>query len=206
MKKIFLFLAILVAASAEITRLPDEFYVTERFFSLTSTFDVSTEIECFATARKHFFSFTANYDLEDIHQQPIAHAASRFFSWGTVADVTDHQNNKIGWIEEAIFQLFTWTEYKIFNHLNHLTAIARMNFWGTEFELSHPDNPSEIYATISRPFLRFLRDHWTVRIKNYSIFEQGIIDPRLLILLAIYQTDKENRDKLRNELIEELEE
>jgi hypothetical protein len=79
-----------------------------------------------------------------------------------------------------------------------------MNFLGTHFELTHPDNFSEIYATISRPFLRLCRDEWTVQIHNLRVFEEGIIDPRLLVLLSIYQTDKDNRDRLRNQLLDQL--
>lgn len=204
MKKFLIFLFAIGIVSAELTRLPDEFHVVERFLSLTSTFDVSTEVETFAIARKRFFSLTSTFDLEDMKEKPIATASSRFFAWGTVADVSDPFGNKIGWIEEEIFRLLPWAEYKVFNKDNLLVATARMNFWGTEFELYHPDNANEIYATISRPFFRCLRDYWTVNIKNFQIFEQGIIDPRLLVILAIYQTDKDNRDRLRREIIDQL--
>lgn len=204
MKKILIFLFAIASTVQAITRLPDEFHVVERFLSLTSTFDVSTDLESFAAARKRFFSLTSTFDLEDLNQIPIASASSRFFAWGTVADVLDPAGNKIGWIEEEIFRILPWSEYKVFNQINQLVAIARMNFWGTEFELYHPDNANEVYATIERPFFRCLRDYWTVHIKNYSIFEQGIIDPRLLVILAVYQTDKDNRDRLRRELIDQL--
>lgn len=204
MKKLLLFLFAITIASAELTRLPDEFHVVERFLSLTSTFDVATEVQPFAVARKRFFSLTTCFDLEDLNQLPLATANSRFFSWGTVADVTDPLGNKIGWIEEEVFRLIPWAEYKVFNSINQIVAIARMNFWGTEFELYHPDHATEVYATISRPFFRCFRDYWTVQIKNYQIFEQGIIDPRLLVILAIYQTDKEYRDRMRREIFDQL--
>ncbi len=204
MKKIIVFLFLISALSAELTRLPSEFHVVERFFSLTATFDISTDVLPFAVARKRLLSFTNCFDLEDLNQLPLATADSHFFSWGTVADVTDPLGNKIGWIEEEIFRIIPWAEYRVFNRFNQLVAIARMNFWGTDFELFHPDFPTEIYATISRPFFRFLRDYWTVQIKNFQIFEQGIIDPRLLVILAIFQTDKENRDRTRKEIIDQL--
>jgi uncharacterized protein YxjI len=204
MKKFMIFLFALNAVSAELTRLPSEFQVVEQFFSLTSTFDISTEVEQFAIARKRFFSLTTCFDLEDMNQLPLATANSRFFAWGTVADVTDPQGTKIGWIEEEIFKIVPWSEYKVFNSTNQLVAIAKMNFWGTQFELYHPDHPTDIYATINRPFFQFFRDYWTVQIKNYEIFEQGYIDPRLLIILAIYQTDKDKRDQFRSQFYFEL--
>lgn len=204
--KLWLFSLIIACAalSADITRLPNEFSVVERFLSLTSTFDISTELEPFAVARKRFFSLTTTFDLEDNHQRLLASARSRFFSWGTIADVADPAGNKIGWIEEELFRILPWSEYKVFNQENRLVAIAKMNFWGTEFELYHPDHTSEVYATISRPFFRCCRDYWTVKIKNYDIFEQKIIDPRLLVILAIYQTDKDARDRYRREVIDQL--
>lgn len=201
--KIF-FLLLLVGVASAITRLPEQFHVTERFLSITTTFDITTEVEKFAVARKRFFSLATTYDLEDALNQPIAVARSRFFAWGTVADVVDPEGNKIGWIEEELFRLLPWAEYRVFNSLNQIVAIAKMNFWGTTFELYHPDNATEVYATISRPFLRVFRDYWTVDIKNPNAFEEGLIDPRLLMILAIYQTDKENRDRMRAEITEQL--
>ena len=202
MKKLICFLCFAIHASALL--LPDTFQIVERVFSLTTTFDVKTEKEILATARKRFLALAAAFDLEGGDQQLLATANSRFFSWGTVADIADGAGSKIGWIEEELFRILPWGEYRVFNSLNQIVAIAKMNFWGTYFELTPPDNGTEVYATMSRPLLRFYRDYWTVEIKNRSIFEEGIIDPRLLIILAIYQTDKDNRDRLRNEIFNRL--
>jgi uncharacterized protein YxjI len=193
------FVSYLSAASAEITQLPDSFTVAERFLSLSSTFDIGTEAGPFALARKRFLSLTATFDLEDLHQQPLATATARFFSWGTAADVIDPAGNKIGSIEEEIFHFLSWAEYRVFNNENQIVAIAKMNFWGTHFELCHPDNANEVYATIRRPLLNWFRNFWTVQIQNTAVFAQGAIDPRLLIILAIYQTDKEMRNAYRSQ-------
>ncbi len=202
-------LLILIAAfsaslSAENIRLPEEFTIVERFFTLFSTFDVSTDLDTFAVARKRLLSLTTSFDLEDARQQPIATASARFFAWGTVADVTDPNGEKIGWIEEDVLRIIPWAEYRIFNRENQLAAIARMNFWGTCFELYPPDHPEEVYATISRPLIRILRDYWTVQIHNLPIFEENIIDPRLLIILAVFQTDKDARDRTRADIQDAL--
>jgi uncharacterized protein YxjI len=205
MYRLILFLiACVTAASAQITRLPDQFYIIERFLSLTPTFDVSTDVEPFAIARKRFFALSSTFDLEDPEEQPLATASSRFFSWGTVADVMDPTGNKIGWIEEEVIRFLPWAEYRVFNHENRLVAIAKMNFWGTDFDIYHPDDPETVYATMNRPFFRICRDYWTVDIKNYRIFEDSIIDARLLVILAIYQTDKDNRDRVRREIFDQL--
>ncbi len=204
-KPLFLFLTLWLSASATMSRLPGQFQVRERFLSLTSTFDVNTEQgEPFITARKRFFSLTSTFDLEDRFQTPLATASSRFFVWGTVADVVDPSGRKIGWIEEELFRILPWAEYRVFNHQNQLVAIAKMNFWGTEFEIYHPDDERFVFATIGRSFFRCFRDDWTVQINNFEVFEEGIIDPRLLVILAIYQTDKDNRDRMRREVLDQL--
>jgi len=190
--------------SAALTRLPEEFTIVERFFSLVSTFDVSTGLEPFAVARKRFLSLTPAFDLENTQGEIVATAKTRFFAWGTIADVTDSDDTPIGRIEEELIRILPWAEYKIYNRENQLVAIAKMDFLGTSFDLYHPDNSEEIYAIISRPFIRFYRDHWTVQIRNYSVFEENGIDPRLLILLALFQTDKDSRDRTRLEIQDQL--
>ncbi len=189
---------------ANTAKLPEEFYVTQRFLSLTTTFDIGTELERFAVARKRFFALTTTFDLEDMNELPIATASARFFSWGTVADVADPAGEKIGWIEEEIFRLFSWSEYRVFNANNQIVAIAKMNFWGTEFEVYHPNNRNEVYATMSRPFCRCFRDEWTIRIHKPEVFEAGAIDPRLLVMLTVYQTDNEERARTRAQIYNQL--
>lgn len=203
--KSLVFLFFCVTAFGELTRLPEEFTLTERFLSIPGSFDIETDAEPFAVAHKKLFSLTASYDLEDLSGNQIASSKARFFAWTTIADVIDPEGRKIGTLEEEYFKILPWALYHVFNAENQEIAIAKMNVWGTKFELYHPDRPDEIYATISRPFIRFFYDRWTVRIYNYRIFEQGIIDPRLLVLLAVYQTDKDNRDRLRNEIFNLLE-
>jgi hypothetical protein len=186
-------------------RLPEEFTVVERFLSLTATFDVSSDLGPFAVARKRLFSLTPAFDLEDGQSNALATAKTRFFAWGTVADAADPGGEPIGTIEEAIWRIVPWAEYKIYNGQGTLAAIARMNFWGTHFDLYPPDSPGHLLARIERPFIRCFRDHWTVQVHDARAFEEGVIDPRLLILLAVLQTDKDNRDRLRKEFLDRVE-
>jgi uncharacterized protein YxjI len=201
-----LLLALLLGMSSlpALTRLPEEFTVVERFISWTNTFDINTDLGTFALARKSFFSLTPTFTLEDDQGRPLASAKAHFFSWGTVADVTGPEGEIIGRIEEEVWRILPWAEYQLFDAEDHLVAIARMNFWGTHFNLFPPEDPDHIYATIERPFLRAFRDYWTVQVRDYAVFETGKIDPRLLIMIAVYQTDKDNRDRTRNEILEIL--
>ena len=204
MKKKLLFLIIPALFFGKISPLPNEFFVIERFLSFSSAFDITTELEPFAVARKELFSFTSSFELVDRNECLLASSSSRFFSWGMIADVMDPEGRDIGRIEEEVFRIFPWCEYKVFNETNQLVAIARMDFLGTEFEIFPPSNEKEVYATISRPLFRFFRDYWTVKINDLKVFEENLIDPRILIILAIYQSDKDNRDHYRKLFLENL--
>lgn len=204
MLRIFLFLFFASIAFGNTTRLPEEFTVVERFLSLTTTFDINSEYEKLGLARKRIFSLTSAFDLEDANEKPLAHAKTRLFAWGTVADVMDPEGNRIGWIEEELFRLIPWAEFRVFDSENKILAIAKMNFWGTKFILAPPDRPEEIYATVSRPFIRFFRDYWTVQIHKMEIFEEKVIDPRMLMMIAVFQTDRDNLDRIRKEIQDQL--
>lgn len=197
MKKLIAFLFFFGACSAE---LPNQFCVVERVLSLTSTFDICSDEKIFAIAHKRFLATTTTFDLEDGEGQSIATATARYFAWGTAADLVDSNGELIGSIEEEVVRILPWAEYRVFNRQNQIVAIAKMNFWGTCFELTAPNNLEDVYATIHRPFFQIFRDHWTVEILKREIFDEGQIDPRLLLTLAIYQTDKDHRDRFRHEI------
>lgn len=204
MLRILWILFLCSSSFAAITRLPEEFFVKERLFSLLTTFDISTDLEPLATASKRLFTFTPSFDLEDASSRPLASASARFFSWGTIADITDPGGQPIGRIEEEVWRIFPWAEYRLFNAFDEVIAIAKMDVLGEEFILFPPDSPEHIYATIRRPLIRFFRDSWTVRILDYQVFEENRIDPRLLVMLSVYQTDKDNRDRWKGLIEDEI--
>lgn len=204
MKCFYFLLLIHLNIFAEITRLPDEFFIVERFLSFASTFDVSTDLEPLATAKKQMFRASSCFEITKENGDLLATTKAHFLTLGTIAEVYDPKGNEIGRIHEEIFRILPWCEYKVYNHEGRIKAIAKMNFLGTDFYLTHPDDESILYATISRPLIKIIRDYWTVQIHDAQIFESGIIDPRLLITLAIYQTDKDNRDHYRKMFFDEL--
>lgn len=196
----FSFLIALMLPLAALARIPDEFRIVERFLSLAPTFDVESDIGRVAVVKKRLFSITPIYDLEDREGLRLGTAKVRLFAWGTVVDVTDAEGEAMGTIEEVIYRVIPWAQYKIFDKEDRLTASAKMDHWGTQFDLFSPENENQIFAIIERPHIRFFRDHWTVKIQENLIFDKGIIDPRLLIFLAALQTDKDSRYRKRTEI------
>ncbi|MBS0626263.1 MAG: hypothetical protein JSS32_09455 [Verrucomicrobia bacterium] len=198
------FIGLLQPLSAGIGPLPEEFTITERFIAFTPTFDIAVGRNTLATAKKRVFSWTTTFDLEDSDKMPLAYAKAKFLAWGTMADVFDPLDRKIGWIEEVTWKIISWPEFRIFNEESRLAAVAKMNFWGTRFDIFEPENPDHVFASVSRPFIRCFRDKWTVKILDPRYFGAGSIDPRLLIMIAVYQTDRDNRERLRAEIENEL--
>lgn len=204
MKRLFFLLFFQLSLFSDITRLPYEFFIDERFLSLASSFDVFTDLQPIATAQKQLFRESTCFDIKTDKDELLATTRAHFFSWGMIAEVYNSHGNEIGRIHEEVFRILPWCEYKVYNHEGRIKAIAKMNFLGTILYLTHPEDESILYATISRPLIKIIRDYWTVQIHDPQIFESGVIDPRLLITLAIYQTDKDNRDHYRNIFLGEI--
>ncbi len=180
---------------AQTDLLPRQFTVQERFFALTPTFDVESKDLFIASAKRRFFHYRTVYELTDQNGDVLAVAEGRLFSWGAAFDIYDNEHRLLGSFQEEIFRILPWAEYFLFDAAGDLAGTARMNLFGTSFDLFSSGDPTQIHATLWRPFIRIFRDFWTV-----SIQESSSIDPRLVICLSVIQTDKDNRDRFRNEI------
>jgi len=170
----------------------EEIYVTERLFCPITTFDISNDETPIGTVTKQILSLGTSYYIEDLDSTILASASTRFFSWGTITDIENPDACKICSFEENLWKLPPWTEYRILNAQNETILIAELNIFGTTFSLFEPNDPTHIMATISRPLIHIFRDSWTIDILDKPNIER-LIDPNLLTLLAVYQTDKDNR-------------
>jgi uncharacterized protein YxjI len=177
-----------------------EYTVTERLFCPISTFDISVDGETIATAYKRLFALTATYDLEDNDSNLLATARGHFFSFGSVADLEDAEGRLLGRIEEYLWKIPPWVEYRLVDAEERWFGTAELNILGNQFDVMRVENP-EVLATMNRPLIHFFRDSWTISTTDE-------IDPRILILLTVFQTDKDNRSRFwsdfKNQLSEEL--
>ncbi len=172
--------------------LPEQFTVTQRWFSLTSDFDIETEEYKFGYIHRKFLSWTVQYEFYDIYDQLEARAKARWLSWGAIFDVTDATNNLLGTVEERIFSWFP--SFDIISPTGQKLAVAKLNFWGNSYTLRDPVTDFPI-ATLYRPIFRW-KDNWVVTIENPTLFYQKEIDPRLFIIVMAFQSDREMWDSL----------
>lgn len=170
--------------------LPQELIIHERYFCLTTTFDVYAENGSHGKIVKKFLSLTPQYTYKDRQDNVIAKATAHFFSWGVTADVVDGQEQKIGTIEEKVFTLSP-CEFRIINKNNQIVATARMNFWRTHFLIK--DMQGNQIALLRRPLLRFYVNKWNLYIIDDSYIKENELDPRLLMMCAVYRVDSERK-------------
>ncbi|HEY5259605.1 MAG TPA: hypothetical protein VIJ46_03080, partial [Rhabdochlamydiaceae bacterium] len=161
--------------------------------ALTSTFDLQNQSQIFGTISKKFFSLNTVYHFEDPMGEMIAKAESQFFTWGTTVDIHAATGEKIGWIEEQLFTWFSPSKYRVYDGTNRMVAVARMNFWGTTFTVTDPNDNDKEIALVYRPWFQFFKNSWTVQILDPQKIAVGQVDPRLLVMVAVYRTDSENR-------------
>jgi uncharacterized protein YxjI len=167
--------------------LPNQFKITQRWLSLTNDFDVETEQYKFGYVHRELLSLTLNYGFYDIYDHLEARAVARFFSLGFTFDVFDDLGQPLGIVQEKVLSFYP--TFDILSPTGEILANATTNFWGTEFVLTDPITHQPM-VTLTRSFFR-LKDDWNVSITNPSLFYQRHIDPRLFILVVVFQSDWE---------------
>lgn len=172
---------------ADETALPTQFYVKERFFALTTVFDIKTTENNLGCVYRKFFTWTPEYHLEDVYGVFQAKARMRFLSLFVVFDVSDAQEKPLGTINEK----FTWiySTFDIVSPEKKVLAEATLNFWGTKWVVRDPIY-NQVIATLSRPFLR-LTNNWTVEILDSALISENKIHPHLFLTLMAFQVDRE---------------
>jgi uncharacterized protein YxjI len=190
LKKILLVVTCLFSVGfASPEPLPEEFYVTQRWVSLTTGFDIETPERRLGTVFRRFFSMRTSYDFYDTQENLLASARMRWLSFGAVFDVFEGPSEKpIGRVEEHIFTWFP--KFTIFSPADEKLAVAEMNFWGTSYEVVDPVS-NQVMAKLERAFFR-LKDDWKVTIQRPDLFVQKGMDPRLFVTVMAFQTDTDH--------------
>lgn len=182
---ISLFLSGFLEASIE--DLPREFYVKEKIFTFTTSFDISNNDKKLASVHRKIFSLLPEYHLTDDEGQLLAKAQMRFFSFWTLFDVSDQYGSPLGQVKER-FSLFS-ESFDILSPDSQILTNATLNFWGTKWTLQDPEDGHTI-AIISRSLFR-IRNKWTVTIHDLDAFTYKKIHPHLFLTLLAFQADCE---------------
>ncbi len=88
MKKRFLILLLALSSILyPFSTLPDEFTVTQRWLSLTLTFDIESNLDYIGSVQRKFLSLRTEYNFYDAQHALQAKAKARLISFGYVFDV-----------------------------------------------------------------------------------------------------------------------
>lgn len=181
--------------------MPNEFTVTERWLSWTTTFDIATKDRILGTVHRKFFSLTPEYHLTDTQENLLSKARMRFFSLMAVFDIEDQYQRPLGSVNREF--TFFFPTYKIISPDGRILGEAVLNFWGTEFTISAFDGHP--IATLTRPFFR-LKSNWTVKIIDQEAISENNIHPHLFLTLLAFQVDKEYWEAQRRRMQQQINE
>lgn len=168
--------------------IPDEFYITQHWISLTSSFDIETKTQKLGTLYRRYFAFTPTYEFYDNSNNKVSTARARFLAWTAYFDIIDNQGVLLGAAEEELYTFFR--SFDIYaNDATTKTAKAQLNFWGTTFTIYDPESNLQM-AKLHRSFIR-LKNSWTFTVVNRALLMKKNIDPRVLLTVAAFQGDRE---------------
>ena len=182
----FCFLKMATVFSAPL-QLPMEFTVSQRWLSWSSDFDIDTPDYKLGYVHCKVLSLLTQYDFYDNNDVLKAKGVMRWFSWGATFDVSDAQDALIGRVEERVLNFLP--TFEIISPANNILAVAKLNVLGTTYTFTDPVSQREI-ATLQRSFWA-LKDDWTMKITDPELFATKQIDPRLFILVAVFQSDSD---------------
>ncbi|MFI5343654.1 MAG: hypothetical protein ACHQUC_05470 [Chlamydiales bacterium] len=169
-----------------IEQLPNEFSINAHWFSLTTSFSIEAENLKIGTVHRRFFSTSLyQYDFYDIHDHLNASGRMRWLSFFATFDVTDVNDQLIGRVENKFAWFFP--TFHIISPEEVIQAVASLNIWETTYTVTDPISKKTI-ATMHRSFFR-LKDDWKVEIINRELFLEKKIDPRLFVIVMVFQSD-----------------
>lgn len=176
-------------------KIPDELYIKQHWISYTTSYDIETRTRKIGSLYRKLFSFLLTYEFFDSLDNKLAIAKSKFFSYTAYFDIYDVDDNKLGAAREKFWSFYPTFDIYAADSLTKL-ATAKMNFWGTTFNIYDPLTRKKM-AEMRRPFFRMKND-WNFRITNEELFNKKDIDSRVLLTVIAFQGDSEYWKSIEN--------
>lgn len=184
MKKLFILVLMLTSLSI-FGQLPNKFVITEDLVSIGTDFTLSGVS---GTIEEKVVSITTNFVL-NINHSKVAVAKQRLISIGSIVDIYDENDNKIGEIKEQIFKSFgLYSSYEIYGKDGELIGTSEKHqLMTTKFTIK--DTYGRVICTITRPTINLVTDKWTVKFDD--IYDK--YDKRLFVFIPCYKTLRDNK-------------
>ncbi len=169
--------------------LPKEFFVKYNALQSPSVFFLDSLQELpFAKVLKEEGPLFLSLSFRDLSEKVLATAQGACEKAETKLTVFDPNETKLGTILRKKTQIAPAT-YQVLGMGDRVIAEGQMNWLGTRFILSDPNNTHLAFATFYRPYFNMWGDYWYVQIHR-----QDSLDPRLIVMIATLQTyiDRKN--------------
>ncbi|MDP1836783.1 MAG: hypothetical protein Q8K75_12770 [Chlamydiales bacterium] len=177
----------------DIKWLPNSFQITGYSTRENATWNLETPDTHYGYITRVLQGNWPEYILYYVNGKIHARATVRESINGSV-DVVSSLGKKLGNVTNR-FWVFT-PKLDIYNNEGEWLATLKLNFFGTKATL-YPADSQEPIATLTRPYFA-VGDKWTVNITDPEAMQNLGIDPRLVIMAVVVQTDKEWLDKERS--------
>ena len=173
-----------LAAACPPTPLPATFSITERAFTWTTAFDVSSG----GSVTGDMWAWAPSFTYTDASGNIGATAKKTSYPWGVHIDVYDCNNVLVGSVQEKTFSYFSGyqTLYAILDaNGKEVATSGKFGWFDTNFAINDP--AGHPVASLDRPRVFVGGDTW-----NVQVSQPGIIDERVLIMTAAFKTEADS--------------
>jgi hypothetical protein len=173
-------------ASCPTVEFPERFQVKEEFFSFRSIFKLEQGSYQFGKIEQEIFTFRTTFQYID-KATVLFSAKDKFWSFGTVIEVFDCQERKIGELRERVWESFfkVQTKYEVVDATGNIVGESIKQDW-FDVDITIYDLQNRPVANFFRPAFQWFGDKWD------ADFYSDSIDPRLLIFIPAFKTYVDN--------------
>jgi len=158
----------------------DEYRLTQRLFSWTTTLTVEKNCTYAGKMTEEFLSIGTNIKYLNPEGDLIARAEQSLFSWGYKYKIYNAENQLLYVVNEKVFKSFlgVYSEYVVHDAKGELVAVSdKREFITTNFEIKNVNGV--VVASAHRP-VSLIVDSWYVR--------TGAVDPLIPLFITAYKT------------------
>jgi hypothetical protein len=163
--------------------IPNKFLIRHQAKSIVKTFYVESHDLPIGKVIKEARNEEVFFHFLDDFEKLVAYATTTLSKEEIEIVVYSADKVKLGTILRETFS-FRPLKYTVLDAEKRPLAYGEMNWLGTRFNLVYSDNRYKECAVFSRPYFRMMNDYWHVKAA-----EPCVIDPRILVILATFQSD-----------------
>lgn len=164
-----------------------DFTISERVISIGTNFTLEDDKGELGRIEEKIISLTRAFLIYNKKNELVARGKKRMISWGSVVDVFDCNDKKIGSIEEKVVEsLFSIkTKYRITDSMDR--ELASSDMLSLDVSRLEVKERNKTLLKMKRGFIQMFGDKWKV-----SVTSDTNIDQSLILLIPAFKTASDN--------------